>query len=338
MGAPRAAIFGCLGPELTPRERAFFAEADPWGFILFARNVETPEQLRRLTGALRESVGREAPVLIDQEGGRVARLRGPHWREWPRVPDFCDRFAREAELLEALSLRYRIIAAELRDIGVDVNCAPLLDVAKPDADPIIADRALGGAAALVAARGRAVAEGLLAGGVLPVVKHIPGQGRATTDSHEALPVVDTPLAELEAEDFAAFAPLADLPMAMTAHVVYSAIDPDHCGTQSTAVIAAIRGTIGFRGLLMTDDLNMSALSGDHRARTRAALGAGCDVILHCNGEPEEMAAVVAEAPRLEGAALARADNALSWRRAPDAMTIAEAEGRLDALMGETAHA
>lgn len=338
MGAPLSAIFGCLGPALAPAERDFFAEADPWGFILFARNVETPEQLRRLTGDLRDSVGREAPVLVDQEGGRVARLRGPHWREWPRVPDFCARFAEERDLGEALRLRYRIIAAELRAVGIDVNCAPLLDVARPDADPIIADRALGGDHARVAARGRAVAEGLLEGGVLPVIKHIPGQGRATTDSHDALPVVDASLEELEAEDFAAFAALADLPMAMTAHVVYSAIDARRCGTQSPAVIAAVRGTIGFRGLLMTDDLNMNALSGDHRARTRAALDAGCDMILHCNGEPAEMAAVAAEAPRLSGVSLARAEDALAWRRSPDGRDIAEAAERLDALMGEAADA
>ncbi len=338
MGAPLSAIFGCLGPALAPEERDFFAEAEPWGFILFARNVDTPEQLKRLTGDLRDSVGRDAPVLVDQEGGRVARLRGPHWREWPRVPDFCRRFTDEADLMEALRLRYRIIAAELSGVGVDVNCAPLLDVARPDADPIIADRALGGDHARVAARGRAVAEGLLEGGVLPVIKHIPGQGRATADSHAALPVVDAALEELEAEDFAAFAALADLPMAMTAHVVYSAIDPDRCGTQSAAVVAAIRETIGFRGLLMTDDLNMNALAGDHRARTRAALDAGCDAILHCNGEPAEMAAVAAEAPRLSGASLARAEDALAWRRPPDGTDIAEAEARLDALMREAADA
>ncbi len=336
MAGPRAAILGCEGPELTARERAFFAQADPWGFILFARNVESPDQLRRLTGALREAVGRDAPILVDQEGGRVARLRAPHWREWPRLPDFCDSLP-DAAAIVGLRLRYRLIAEELRAVGIDANCAPMVDVARPDADPIIADRVMGRDAEQVSRRGRAAAEAMLDGGVLPIVKHIPGYGRATRDAHRALPVTDASREELET-DFAPFRALADLPMAMTAHMVYAAIDPDRCATVSPACIRLMREEIGFSGLLMTDDLSMNALSGTIRDRAEAAIAAGCDVVLHCNGERAEMEQVLSAAPRLSGTAADRAQAALALRRPPSAFDVEEALRRHAYLAGERADA
>lgn len=327
---PRAAIFGLAGTELGAEEAAFLRDADPWGAILFARNVATPAQLRRLTGALREALGRDAPVLIDQEGGRVARLRPPHWRGW--APVAADAAAGE----EALALRYRLIAAELRAVGIDVNCMPLLDLAVPGADPIIGDRALGGDAATVAARGRAVCDALLAGGVLPVIKHLPGHGRAPCDSHLALPVVDVPREVLETTDFAPFRALADQALGMTAHVVYAALDPDRPATTSPACIAAIRRGIGFDGLLMSDDLSMAALAGPMRARARDALAAGCDMLLHCNADRAEMETVAAEAPMLDAAPARRAARAEATRRAPAPFDAEAAVARHAALTGVAA--
>lgn len=317
MAEPCATIFGLGGPSLTATEAAFFAEAEPWGFILFARNVADPEQLRRLTGDLRACVGRDAPILIDQEGGRVARLRGPQWQDWPSP------LADAARGAESLTLRYRLIAAELIGLGIDVNCMPLLDVPSPDGHQIIGDRALGHDPATVARLGRAVCAGLRAGGVLPVIKHLPGHGRATADSHLALPRVDTPLADLRAVDFAAFAPLAGEALGMTAHVVYAAIDPDQPATLSPACIQAIRHDIGFDGALMTDDLSMQALSGPMAVRAVRAIAAGCDLLLHCNGDPDEMAMIAGVAPRLAGAAAARTARALAGRQAAEAVDLAE---------------
>ncbi len=333
----RAAIFGCLGPVLSEVERAFFADADPWGFILFSRNIESPDQLRALTASLRETVGRDAPILIDQEGGRVARLRPPQWLDWMPPLDQMAAVAPQNRR-RAMSLRYRIIATELRALGIDVNCAPMLDVATPTSHEIILNRCYGHDPDTVAEMGRAVAEGLLAGGVLPIIKHIPGHGRADMDSHLELPVVDIDRETLAASDFLPFARLADLPMAMTAHIVYPAIDPDACATLSPRVIDMIRLDIGFGGLLMTDDLSMQALSGDFRTRTRAALAAGCDVILHCNGEPAEMTEILAETPVLAGDALRRAEAALAYRTAPEPFDFSQAIADFDALMKEDAHA
>jgi beta-N-acetylhexosaminidase len=335
--ASRAVIFGCAGPALTPRERAFFAESAPWGFILFARNVADPDQIRRLTADLRESVGRDAPVLVDQEGGRVARLAPPHWRRWQPVMRLYDG-ADEARALEATRLRYRIIAEELRTVGIDVDCMPLLDVPVAGAHDVIGERALGRDPEAVARRGRAVCEGLKAGGVLPVIKHLPGHGRAAADSHVELPRVDTPRATLEAVDFAAFRPLAGEALGMTAHVVYSAIDPANCATLSPAMIRAIRGSIGFDGLLMTDDISMEALAGPMAERTTAALKAGCDVILHCNGEMAEMAEIAAHTPLMEGDAARRAARAEAARGRADTADIAAAEARYSELTGERLHA
>lgn len=333
---PLACTFGCAGPALSRDEARFFAETQPWGFILFARNVADPAQLIRLTGALREAVGRDAPILIDQEGGRVQRMGPPHWRQW-RPP--LDQLAAAAPgaAARAMQIRYRIIAEELRAVGIDVNCAPLADLARPDTHPILRDRCYGSTPVAVIGAARAVAEGLLAGGVLPVLKHIPGHGRATLDSHLDLPVVTAPRAVLAAEDFAAFRGLADLPLGMTAHIVYEAIDPTAPATVSPAAIRLIREEIGFEGLLMTDDISMQALSGDLAARGTAALAAGCDIVLHCNGQMAEMTALAAALPGMTAQAEARHARAMAARRAPAPVDIAALEAELDALSRGEAH-
>ena len=310
--AARAVIFGCGGTELGAQEHRFFAEAKPWGFILFGRNIAEPAQVRRLTADLRASVGRDAPVLIDQEGGRVARLRGPHWREWAPALDECRRLPGREVRVRAMYLRYRLIAGELRALGIDVNCAPVLDLMRAETHDVIRNRCYGDDPDEVAAIGRAVADGLLAGGVLPVMKHVPGHGRATMDSHLDLPVVTADRATLAA-DVAPFRALADLPMAMTAHVVYAALDAAAPATQSPAVVRLIREEIGFGGLLMTDDLSMRALKGSFAGRAERALAAGCDMLLHCNGDPAEMAEVAAAAPWLDGRSAERAAAALALR-------------------------
>lgn len=326
-----AAILGCAGPVLSEPERAFFREAAPWGFILFARNIENAAQVLDLTRSLREAVGRDAAILIDQEGGRVQRLRPPLARDWLPPLDQV-RASLPGRAADGLRLRFRIIAAELRALGIDANCAPVADIAGPATHPFLRNRCLGETAAEVAAQARAVAEGLLAGGVLPVVKHIPGHGRATVDSHLGLPVADAPLAELAQTDFAPFAALADLPAAMTAHVVFPALDADRPATLSPAVLGAVRDRIGFSGLLMSDDISMGALTGDVGARAAAARAAGCDVVLHCNGEMAEMERVTAAAGRLDGAAAERAKTAAAARRAPDPVDMAALEADLRAIL------
>lgn len=335
--AARAVIFGCAGTELAESERRFFAEADPWGFILFARNILEPAQVARLTAELRASVGRDAPVLIDQEGGRVARMRAPVWREWAPALEECERLDDTAARVAAMRLRYRLIAEELRAVGIDVNCAPVLDVAGLGTHAILLNRCYGSDPAEVAAVGRAVAEALLAGGVVPVMKHMPGQGRAGLDSHKALPVVEAEAGTLEA-DFAPFVDLADLPMAMTAHVVYRALDPMAPATQSEAVIGTMRDRIGFDGLLLTDDLSMHALTGPFAERAALSVAAGCDVVLHCNGDSGEMAAVAEGAPRLEGRAAERAEQALAARGGRVEADVAALAAEYADLTGRVAHA
>lgn len=324
-----ASILGCEGPVLGPREAAFFRAADPWGFILFARNVENPAQLRRLCNALRDCVGRAAPILIDQEGGRVQRLRPPHWREW--MPPLDHVQAAGAQAGRAMYLRYRLIAGELLDVGIDVNCAPSADVARRETHPFLLNRCYGTEPGAVAGIARAVADGLLDGGVLPVLKHIPGHGRGTRDSHLALPLVSAPRSALESEDFAPFAALADLPMAMTAHIVYGALD-ESPATQSRAVISLIREQIGFDGLLMTDDISMQALGGTIGARSAAAMAAGCDLVLHCNGDMAEMEEVVSVAGSLSERAGARADAALARKRSPEPVDFTALERELETLL------
>ncbi|MEQ9258033.1 MAG: beta-N-acetylhexosaminidase [Roseovarius sp.] len=330
LAATGATILDADGLSLSPEEARFFREADPWGFILFARNVESPEQLRALTSQMREAVGREAPIFIDQEGGRVQRLRAPRWREFPPALDQAEQAGRQAE--KALYFRSRIIAHELHACGIDANCAPLADIATPATHPFLLNRCYGRDAESVARNARAVAEGLMAGGVLPVLKHIPGHGRASVDSHLELPVADVPRDTLRDEDFAPFRALADLPMAMTAHVVYPALD-DQPATLSPAVMEAIRADIGFDGLVMTDDISMKALSGSLTEITRRALAAGCDVILHCNGTLDERREVAEAAGRLSEAAQVRAWRALQARTAPDEVDIRSLEAKLDALTG-----
>jgi beta-N-acetylhexosaminidase len=331
----RAFITGVSGPELSAAEREFIRLERPWGFILFKRNIQTPAQVILLISELRKELGEpDAPVLIDQEGGRVQRFGPPNWPAYPPGAVFGRLYDIDRALgLSAARLSARLIAADLTETGVTVDCLPLADVPVAGADAVIGDRAYGTEPGKVAAIARAVTEGLEQGGILPVLKHIPGHGRATADTHLKLPVVDTPKAELERTDFAAFQPLADLPMAMTAHVVFSALDPAHPATTSATIIEqVIRGVIGFQGLLMSDDVSMNALAGSIAERTRAVFAAGCDMVLHCNGKLDEMREVARETPQLSGNALQRAKRALASRKAPQAFDRLAARVELDALI------
>lgn len=340
-----AVAFGCAGARLTESERAFFREARPFGFILFARNIETPGQVAALVADLRDCVGWRAPVMIDQEGGRVARLAPPYWRAHPPVGRLCDRVDRpaagvapweEERLWEALALRGRLIADELKDLDIDLVCAPVLDLRLDGADPIIGDRALGMDPSRVAARGEALSAGFEAGGVTPIIKHIPGHGRARVDSHVALPVVDADRETLSA-DFAPFAALSDKPAAMTAHIVYAAIDAERPATLSPEVIdTVIRQEIGFDGLLMSDDIGMGALEGPIGPRAAAAVRAGCDIALHCNGDFAEMTAIMAEIGGMSPAGLTRADAMFARRLPPEPFDRGLAQSRLAALEKEAA--
>src|SRR5690606_11460637 len=286
----RAFISGCASVRLAAEARAFFRDARPWGRILLARNCDYPEQIRHLTDEFRTAVGRDnAPVLIDQEGGRVQRLRPPHWTAWPPAMAFRGLFLTDrSRALELVRGTARLIAEELAAVGISVDCLPVADVPQPGAHDIIGDRAYGVSADEVTQLARAAADGLLDGGVLPVLKHIPGHGRASVDSHFGLPSVDADADTLRRVDFLPFAALRDLPMALAAHVIYTASDPDRPATHSKIVIGdVIRGEIGFDGLLMTDDLSMGALHGTIGERTERAFAAGCDMALHCNGDFDE---------------------------------------------------
>ncbi len=309
MAANATILGGIAGTDLTAAERDFFRAADPWGFILFGRNVESPDQLRRLTGNLRDAVGRDAVITVDQEGGRVQRLRGPHWTDWPAPLDQAPAGPR------AMWLRYHLIGRELRAVGIDSNCAPTLDVAQADTHPFLRNRCLGSDPTTVATLGRAAADAMLAAGVLPVMKHMPGHGRAVADSHHGLPTVTAGADDLDAMDFAPFRALRDLPMGMTAHIRFTGLD-DVPATASPKMIALIRDRIGFDGLLMTDDITMNALSGTQADRAAASIAAGCDLVLHCNGTIADMEPVVAAAGAMLPDAQRRADAALSQRRAP----------------------
>src|SRR5262249_43646225 len=333
----RAFICSIAGTTLTPAERAFLRESDPWGLILFKRNVETPEQLARLTASFREAMGREAPVLVDQEGGRVQRLGPPHWPAYPAGAAYGDLYDLDPAVgTKAAHLGARLIAADLAAVGIDVDCLPIADVPVPGANAVIGDRAYGRSPDKVARIARAVADGLLAGGVLPVLKHIPGHGRPTLDSHSALPVVETDRPTLEASDFAAFRPLNDLPLGMTAHVVYTAIDALAPATTSVTLVRdVIRGWLSFRGLLLIDDSSMGGVSGSIEQRGRAAIAAGCDLVLYCSGVLAEMQALAQAVPALAGEAAARADAALARRRtSSDDVAALRAEWAM--LMGAAA--
>jgi len=316
----KAFIAGCSGLFLTADERAFFAQERPWGFIVFARNIDNPEQLTRLCQQLRESVDNEnAPILIDQEGGRVQRLRPPHWTDYPPAAHIGALFDSNIETAKrAIYLLSRQHAFDLLPLGINVDCLPVLDVPSPGMHDVIGNRAYGPSPEQVAVLGQAACDGLKDGGVLPVIKHIPGHGRATADSHLDLPRVDAARKELEAHDFRPFVELANEHMAMTAHIVYSALDASAPATTSPVVIdEIIRGQIGFDGLLMSDDVSMQALSGDFVARTRSIFAAGCDVVLHCNGDMDEMQAVASVTPELDGKALDRANAALAATNGAD---------------------
>ena len=329
-------ILGLAGPALTEEERALFRASDPLGFILFQRNCQTPAQVRGLVAALRDLVGRvDAPVLIDQEGGRVQRLKPPAWRKLPPAARFGDLFAADpARAVVATRTNARLIAAELAALGITVDCAPVLDLCHPDAHDIIGDRAFGSRPEVVAVLGRAFAEGLRAGGVLPVIKHVPGHGRALADSHLECPVVSAPRAVLEDSDFRPFADLSDEPCwAMTAHIVYADLDPERPATLSPIVIGEIiRGRLGFDGIVLSDDLSMEALDGDFADRTRASLDAGCDLVLHCNGEMAEMRAVAAACRPLSRATERRLAAAAAAVSGANGFDAAAATAALDALL------
>ena len=334
MGASSAAILGCAGTTLTAEEAAFFKDVKPWGFILFKRNIADPNQVRALTAALRETVGRpDAPILIDQEGGRVQRMGPPHWPKYPPGEAYLKATNDPLAARELARLGGRLLAHDLKAVGITVDCLPVLDVPVPGAHDIIGDRAYAHDPADVARLGRAAAEGLLAGGVLPVIKHMPGHGRAFADSHKALPVVHADFETLDGWDFAPFKALSDMPMAMTAHVVFTAVDQKRPATTSKKAVKLMREHLGFGGLILTDDLSMHALSGSFRERAEASLKAGCDVVLHCNGDLAEMASVAEGVGKLKGKAARRAEAALARIvHTPEPLDYREAHDRFAALL------
>lgn len=328
-------ISGCCGPRLSPDERAFFSDEDPWGFILFKRNCETPEQVSDLVRSLRDAVGRpDAPILIDQEGGRVQRLSPPHWHAYPAARVFGEIFARDPELgLRAVWLGARLIASDLHALGIDVNCLPVLDLPLEGAHDVIGRRGYASEPVAVEALAKAAIDGLMAGSVLPVVKHIPGHGRAQVDSHFELPLVTTSRAILDSVDFHPFRALSGSPLGMTCHVLFSDIDPARPATLSPTIISeVVRGSIGFDGLLMTDDISMGALGGALKDRSRRALDADVDIVLHCSGDLGELREVAAGCQPLAGRAAERAARALAARRAPQPIDLSAARAEFDALI------
>jgi beta-N-acetylhexosaminidase len=325
----RAFIAGCLGTSLTPDERAFFRDARPWGFILFRRNTQTPEQIAGLTAEMRATVGWHAPILIDQEGGRVQRMAPPNWPAYPAARAFLG-INDPVSQREIVRLSARLMAHDLKSVGIDVDCLPVLDVPVAGSHDVIGDRAYAHEPDMVARLARAAAEGLLAGGVLPVIKHMPGHGRAKADSHHHLPVVDAPLETLRAHDFRPFRHLADMPLAMTAHVVFTALDARNAATVSRKVVRDVmRGELGFDGLIMTDDISMKALSGDSATKASAAIRAGVDVVLHCHGIMDEMVAIAGAVPEMKGARARRAATALGRiRHEPEPLDVEAVRAQL----------
>lgn len=334
-----AMVLGVAGHALSAEERAFYRDASPWGFILFRRNVDSPDQVRALTASLRECVGYNAPIFVDQEGGRVQRLGPPHWPKYPAGRSYGRLLANDPlARREITRLGTRLIAHDLKSVGIDGDCLPVVDVPIPGAHDVIGDRAYDMDPDTVAVLGRAAAEGLLAGGVLPVMKHVPGHGRAAVDSHVSLPIVEADLEALRQRDFVPFQILADLPIAMTAHVVYTAVDRRAPATTSRTVLRRIvRGEIGFDGLLMSDDLSMQALAGTLAERAEAALAAGCDIALHCNGRMDEMTAVATRVRPLAGKSAQRAKVALQRiRHVPEPLDVGLARERFDAAFAALA--
>ncbi|MBU2982189.1 beta-N-acetylhexosaminidase [Lentibacter algarum] len=324
-----ATILDADGLRLSADEAAFFREANPFGFILFARNIDNKEQVKRLCSEFREAVGRDAPITIDQEGGRVQRLRAPIWREW--LPPLEQATLAGENAARSFYLRFRLLAHELHEIGIDSNCAPMVDIAGASTHEFLKNRCYGTDVEAVSEIGRAAADGMLDGGVLPVVKHVPGHGRAVADSHFELPTVQAVHKDLSDTDFAPFKALNDLPMGMTAHIRYPELD-EAAATLSPKVMKIIRDEIGFDGLLMTDDISMKALDGDLGDLSRSALDAGCDVILHCNGSLDERRLVAEAAGEMCAEAQRRADNALDSRKKPTEIDIPAIEDELKALL------
>jgi beta-N-acetylhexosaminidase len=336
---PKAAIFGLQTTNLLPEERDFFARENPLGFILFARNCESKEQITALTRELKECVGRpDAPILIDQEGGRVARLRPPHFRKSYPAGIFSalasiDKTAAE----KAVRLNSKLIACELASMGITVNCAPVADLLFEDAHSIIGDRSFGTTPEQVILLANATCQGLSEGGVMPIMKHIPGHGRAKVDSHEKLPVINTPREVLDATDFAVFKALHHVPWAMTAHIIYSAIDPDQPATLSPKVIQMIRKELGFNGILISDDLSMKALEGDFSARTEKAFAAGCDLVLHCNGDVAEMRPIAAHTPPITAQLAAFLAQTYATTKAAVPLSITETEQQLQEFLSRVTY-
>jgi len=334
--APAAVVFGCAGTELSAEERAFFRDADPLAFILFARNIDTPDQVRRLTSELRASLGRDdAIILIDQEGGRVQRLRPPHWNDYPAMQTLGVKADVDPEgAAECVMLTYRLIAEDLTALGIDVDCAPVLDLPAPDGHEIIGDRAFSDDPDIIARLGQACCDGLMAGGVMPVIKHIPGHGRATADSHLELPHVETGRAVLEATDFAPFRALRHAPAGMTAHIVYDDLDAVNPGSSSSIVVSdIIRDHIGFDGLLFSDDVCMKALQGPLGSRVSSVLGAGCDVALHCDGNLDDMVAIAETCPRMRPESMVRLNAARPSAADSQSIDRDAAKRRISAFFG-----
>lgn len=336
---PRAAIFGCGGLVLTDAEKSFFSDTDPLGFILFGRNCETPDQVKQLVSDLRMSIGRpDAPVLIDQEGGRVQRLGPPNWRKAMSARDLVQAADANdpARVAEAVRLNARLLAHDLGEMSISVNCLPVLDMPQPGSHDVIGDRAFGGGTAQTARLGAAVCEGLLQGGVLPVMKHIPGHGRSMKDSHKALDVVRASRDELETVDFAPFRAMVDTPWAMTAHLIYNVLDRENPATHSSMILRGlIRKDFGYSGVLLSDDVSMEALSGTIGERTKRAIRAGCDIALHCNGKMDEMLEVAKNTESLTEAAAARVIRGEVRRRNSQSKDPFDAEEALDRLKGLT---
>ncbi len=327
-------ICGAVGPTLTDQEIGFFKDSRPAGLILFARNCRTAEQIKRLVDTFLEAAGHDALILIDQEGGRVQRLEPPEWPQYPPGREFGALYDRDPEAgLKAVWLAANLIGRDLVELGINMDCLPVLDLRTAEGHDVIGDRAYHGDPEIVAELGLQASDGLLAAGVLPVIKHIPGHGRAGADSHKDLPIVGTPRHELEMSDFVPFQKLAGMPAAMTAHVVYSNLDETRPATVSPVIIReVIRGFIGFKGLLMSDDVSMDALEGTITERTVALIDAGCDVALHCNGKFDEMMQVAENVPVLADRALARFEQALAMRRKPAPRRRGETMERLQALL------
>ncbi len=337
---PKPALFGCLGPRLTIEERAFFRDSDPFAFILFKRNIEDPDQLRGLIVELRQTVGREAPIAIDQEGGRVARLKPPYWQKYPPARSFGMMYERDAAWgLEAIRLYSRILAHDLVKLGITINCAPVVDLFDPTASPVIGDRALSERPTVVAALARAQAETFLANGILPVIKHLPGHGKMKSDPHDELPTIQIPRAELETQDFVPFELLKDMPLGMNSHAIFTALDPAQPASLSSVVThEIIRGLMGFDGLLIVDDLTMKALSGSMRALTSQALEAGNDIIMHCDGTMAQMIEIADALPAMSEASWARWTHARAMATPMNpAYHPAEDSARLDILLGGLAY-